>query len=47
MDSEKDKTLSEQEHSKRAAEVAEIQKKMKTMEKSMPRTIPRSRYELG
>ncbi len=43
MDSEKEKTNSEQEHLKRAAECAQIEQKLKEYEKDMPRSIPKAR----
>ncbi len=43
MESEVEKTKSEEEHLKRASEVETIQKQMIAMEKKWNRTIPKSR----
>lgn len=43
MESEKDKTASEEEHSRRAAEYAAIQQKLKFLEKEIPRSISKAR----
>ena len=43
MESETEKTKSEEEHMKRASEVAMIQQQLKAMEKKWNRTIPKSR----
>ena len=43
MESEVEKTKSEEEHMKRASEVARIQQQLKMMEKKWNRTIPKSR----
>ena len=43
MESETEKTKSEEEHLKRASEVARIQTQLKVMEKKWNRTIPKSR----
>ena len=43
MESEAEKTKSEEEHLKRASEVAAIQQQLKAMEKKWNRTIPKSK----
>ena len=46
MESEKEKTSSEEEHSKKAVEYAIIQQKLHFLERDIPRSISKARYIL-